>query len=83
MCDPGGGAVFSPRIFISQSLLASGFSKVSCHDDVPVVHGVKSAIRFLMWKCIRALLRLYLAAETGSIDNDCIFTQNFLTVAVK
>ena len=71
------------RNSISQLLLASGFSKVSCYEDVPVVHGTKSAIRFFLWKCIRALLRLYMAVETGSGKSDCIFTQNFLTIAIK
>jgi len=28
-------------------------------------------------------LRIYLLAETGAGEKDCIFTQNFLTVAVK
>jgi len=28
-------------------------------------------------------LRLYIAAETGDMSQDCIFSQNFLAVAVK
>ena len=69
------------RVSIAQLLLASGFHEVASYEDLPVVHGAKSAARFLIWKISRGLLRLYLAAETGSTDPRVILTQNFLTVA--
>jgi 2-polyprenyl-3-methyl-5-hydroxy-6-metoxy-1,4-benzoquinol methylase len=71
------------RTSIAQLLLASGFTEVASYEDVPVPHGVKSAIRWVLWRLIRSLLRLYIAAETGDTGQDCIFSQNFLTVAVK
>lgn len=94
---PNGEAPFGSRMFfwdfthelaftkqsISQLLLASGFKRVQCFEDTPIPHGVKSAVRWILWKLIRGGLRLYLAVETGSGERECVFSQNFLTVAVK
>jgi SAM-dependent methyltransferase len=66
---------------IGQLLRSSDFSGVYCFEDAPVPHGLKSAIRWALWKLIRSLLRLYLAAETGVTNG--IFSQNFLVVAFK
>ena len=71
------------RTSIAQLLLSSGFSKVACFEDIPVPHGVKSAMRWALWKAIRSALRIYIAVETGEAGSDHIFTQNFLTVAIK
>jgi SAM-dependent methyltransferase len=68
---------------ISQLLLSSGFSNVQCVEDAPIPHGLMSTVRWLLWKAIRSGLRLYLAAETGDTAGNAIFSQNFLTVAVK
>lgn len=68
---------------LSQLLLCSGFSEVRCFEDRPVIHGVVSALRWVSWMCIRALLRFYLAAETGDLAARSIFSQNLLAVAVK
>jgi 2-polyprenyl-3-methyl-5-hydroxy-6-metoxy-1,4-benzoquinol methylase len=66
---------------ITQLMLAGGFHSVACYEDVPVVHGAKSMLRYILWRFIRIALRLYLAAETGTSRE--IFTQNFLAVATK
>lgn len=71
------------RESLSQLLLASGFRSVECHETVPVAHGLKSGLRLVLWKLIRAALRLYLAAETGDSGRRAIFTQNLLAVAVR
>lgn len=71
------------RESLAQLCLSCGFSELSCYEDVPVVHGVTSALRFLMWKTIRACLRFYLAAETGDTGRMAIFSQNLLGVAIK
>jgi len=71
------------RTSIGQLLFASGFGSVSCYEDAPVVHGVLSAVRWVMWKLARSILRLYLASETGRLREPAIFSQNFLTVATK
>ena len=69
------------RESLGQVLRAAGFRRLSVHEDDPVVHGAVSAARFLLWKLIRGLLRLYMAAETGSLGKECVFTQNLIGVA--
>ena len=71
------------RDSLAQLLVASGFREVRCHEDTPVVHGAKSAVRWALWKLIRAGLRLYVAAETGDTGRHAIFTRNLLAVALK
>jgi 2-polyprenyl-3-methyl-5-hydroxy-6-metoxy-1,4-benzoquinol methylase len=71
------------RTSLAQLLLSSGFGEVRCFEDVPVVHGAKSALRWLLWKGFRSVLRLYVAAETGDASNAHIFSQNLLAVARK
>ena len=71
------------RTSLSQLLLSSGFGEVRCFEDMPVVHGTKSAVRWLLWKMFRSVLRLYIAAETGYASNEHIFSQNLLAVALK
>ena len=68
---------------LRQILLAAGFASVRCFEDAPVVHGVKSAARFAVWKMIRLGLRVYLAAETGETGPEPIFSQNLLAVAER
>ncbi len=68
---------------LSQLLRAAGFREVRCFEDQPVVHGVRSAVRLVLWKAIRTLLRLAVAAETGSAGRGAIFTRNLLAVAVR
>jgi 2-polyprenyl-3-methyl-5-hydroxy-6-metoxy-1,4-benzoquinol methylase len=71
------------RTSLAQLLLSSGFKKVQSFEDGPIPHGVNSAVRWLLWKAIRGVLCLYLAAETGDLGRGAILSQNFLTVAVK
>lgn len=71
------------RESMSQLLLSSGFERVQCFEDTPVPHGVKSSVRWLLWKGIRGGLRLWLAVETGDSGRSAIFTQNLLAVATK
>ena len=68
---------------LTQALLLSGFSRVDCYEDQPIPHGLKSSIRYLLWKILRFLLWCYIAIETGEIDRNSIFSQNFLAVAYK
>ncbi len=68
---------------LSQLVLCSGFSKIDFFEDQPIPHGLKSMGRWLIWKCFRNLLRLYIAAETGDTGREAIFSQNFLAIARK
>jgi len=69
------------RASLTQLLLASQFAYIACYEDAPIPHGMKSAVRWLLWKVIRGGLRLYLAVETGAHESECILSQNFLAVA--
>ncbi|MFI5355185.1 MAG: class I SAM-dependent methyltransferase, partial [Desulfobaccales bacterium] len=71
------------RESLAQLLNACGFARIDCYEDQPVPHGIWSGGRWLMWKIIRGILRIYLAVETGQIDASMIFSQNLLGVAVK
>ncbi len=70
------------RTSLAQLLNASGFPLVTCYEDSPIPHGIKSTVRLILWKIFRGGLKVFIAAETGSLD-DCIFSQNLLAVAVK
>lgn len=71
------------RTSLAQLLLSSGFADLRCFEDTPVVHGAKSALRWLLWKGFRGLMRLYIATETGDASNVHVFSQNLLAVATK
>ena len=71
------------RESLAQLLNACGFAQIHCYEDLLAPHGLLSGGRWLMWKVIRVMLRLYLAVETGNIDAGMIFSQNLLCVAVK
>lgn len=71
------------RNSLAQLLLASGFARVECHEDAPAPHGLRSAVRWGLWKLIRLGLRVWLAAETGDAGRDAIFSQNLLAIAFK
>lgn len=71
------------RNSLAQLLLASGFARVECHEDAPAPHGLRSAIRWGLWKLIRFGLRVWLAAETGDTGRGAILSQNLLAIAFK
>jgi 2-polyprenyl-3-methyl-5-hydroxy-6-metoxy-1,4-benzoquinol methylase len=71
------------RTSLGQLLLSSGFRSLECYEDAPVIHGAASAVRFVLWKVIRTMLRVYLAVETGNFGRTAIFTQNLLAVAIR
>jgi len=71
------------RHSLGQLLRCAGFSQVCAYEDTPVVHGLVSAARFLIWKAARTVLWIINAAQTGEIDGGLILTQTFLAVARK
>jgi 2-polyprenyl-3-methyl-5-hydroxy-6-metoxy-1,4-benzoquinol methylase len=66
---------------ISQLLYTVGFSDVQCHENAPLVHGPKSALRAVLWKAIRQFLVFYIAVETGAWNRKQVFSQNMLVLA--
>lgn len=69
------------RKSIAQLFLSSGFEKVKSYEDKPIPHGLKSAIRYMLWEyVIRNVYRFLVVVETGVCDKNAIFSQNFLTI---
>lgn len=69
------------RNSLSQILRITGFRKIDFYSTGPVVHGIKSAVRYVLWKIIEIVLHFYMLIETGSGEG--IFTQNLIAVAYK
>ncbi len=94
---PNAEGIFGSRIFWSdfthemaftreglrQLTCASGFTSVEFREDLPVVHGVKSLIRRVLWTGLRSIFRLAYMAESGDSGAGLILTQNLLAVANK
>src|SRR6266550_61331 len=71
------------RTSLAQLLKASRFANVRCYEDEPVPHGIRSAVRFLLWKVMRTGLLFYIAVETGAFDRRAVFSQNLLAVVER
>lgn len=67
---------------IAQALRIAGFSNIEVYPIEPHVHGVKSGVRWALWRGIRALLVAYLAIETGMVRGH-VLSQNLIAVASK
>lgn len=92
---PNGEALFSGRLrygdfthemvftrsSLNQILKATGFIDTEFYPTGPVPKGLKSSVRYILWKGIETLLRLYMTIETGSLSG--IFTQNIIAIAKK
>jgi SAM-dependent methyltransferase len=72
---------FTPTSML-QILEVVGFTKVELRERDPVVHGLKSMVRSLLWKGIRQILGFYLLIEQGSPGYK-IFTQDMHVIAFK
>jgi 2-polyprenyl-3-methyl-5-hydroxy-6-metoxy-1,4-benzoquinol methylase len=72
---------FTPNS-LEQLLRPFGFRNFSAWEDAPVAHGVKSTIRAILWKVIRALIVARLAVETGAIRGH-VLTINLFFAADK
>jgi SAM-dependent methyltransferase len=57
-----------------------GFNSVTCFEDKPVPHGLKSMVRRVLWEVLTIPHRLLRMAETG--NTKAILSQNLLVVAV-
>ena len=66
---------------IKEVLEKIGFSKIEIYPQRPVVYGVKSLVRYLVWRFIELEIKFYLLAETGTSKG--IFTQNMIVAARK
>ncbi len=92
---PNGEGVFGMRIrygdythttcftlkSIKQVLKASGYKEIQCFEEPPVVHGLKSLIRYIVWSIFIFPYRVLLISETGVIKH--ILSQNMLVTCKK
>lgn len=92
---PNGEGIFGGRAFfgdfthevcftsqsIGQVLRTIGFSEISFQEEAPVIHGVFSFARWIIWKIFSSFMRAMLIAETG--PEKYILSQNITIVAEK
>ena len=72
---------FTPKS-LQHILNLCGFHKFHVRETGPVVHGLKSVIRYILWQMIHLRLKLWNLIETGSCTN-AVFTRTFLISAHK
>jgi hypothetical protein len=70
------------RSSLSQILRLSGFKEIKFLRTEPVIHNFKSLVRFLIWKFIKQLIKIYFLAATGSIGGG-EYHQNISVLAMK
>jgi 2-polyprenyl-3-methyl-5-hydroxy-6-metoxy-1,4-benzoquinol methylase len=51
---------------LAHVLRLSGFQDIQFQETGPTVHGVRSAVRWVIWHSIRSLLQVWNLAETGA-----------------
>ncbi len=66
---------------LRQILLMNNFSDLKFYETTPVIHGIKSFIRVILWKFIKIFLQIFLLIETGGTEK--FLTQNIIAVASK
>jgi hypothetical protein len=57
-----------------------GFNDVQCYEDKPVIHGITSLVRRIVWDVGTLYDRVLLIAETGAMKT-VIFSQNMIIKA--
>lgn len=72
---------FTPRS-AEQLFSAIGFSKITCHENRPMVRGLKGALRRVVWDLGTLPHRFLLGAETGRAGG-FVLSQNFFIRATK
>lgn len=72
---------FTPTSLL-QILQVVGFKNVQLRERSPVIHGVKSWVRSVLWQFIHQGLSFYLMIEQGSAGNP-VFTQDMQAVIWK
>jgi len=92
---PNGEGIFAMRVLFgdlthrqaftqksfAQLFSTLGFTRIECFEDRPVVHGLTSLVRRILWELGTAPFRLLIKAETGDIRP--ILSQNLVGRAVK
>ena len=67
---------------IRQLAAAAKFDQAQCVQCAPPVHGAASFARLVIWRCVSAVMKTILAAETGQLRGHLV-TQNIVGVLRK
>ena len=69
---------------MSQIILSNGFESIDSYEVKPIIHGLKSFFRYLIWVLfIKNILLIFNLVETGSFSFKSILSRNFVTVSLK
>jgi SAM-dependent methyltransferase len=68
------------RSSLHQLAGATRFRLVAVKEDVPIVHGLRSLVRNLIWRCGSFFFRVLTVAETGSGFRDKPLSENLLAI---
>lgn len=66
---------------LNHALKTVGFKNTLFCPMRPAPHGLKSTVRYFLWRLIEAMIKTYILIETGSGKG--IFTQNMIVLAEK
>lgn len=61
----------------------TGFRDIRCAEIAPLRIGLKGIIRWMLWRLLHTGYRLRIAIEDGGSARGAIFSQNFITIAIK
>jgi SAM-dependent methyltransferase len=92
---PNGGSPFVGRVrygdltheiaftpdSLNQVMKLIGFSRISYYECGPYIYGIKSLMRYFVWKFAKKILQLVNMAETGSMGQ--LWTRNLYAIGVK
>ena len=73
--------IFNPKV-LGHLLKIAGFEKLEAREAGPVVHGIKSAVRYGLWRTMRLMLKACHYIETGG-SGGSILTRAFLISGQK
>jgi SAM-dependent methyltransferase len=68
---------------IGQLMRSCGFRRFDCFEETPVVHNVKSAVRWSLWQTMRLWSVLWLSVVTGGFARNSLFSQNIIAVGIR
>jgi SAM-dependent methyltransferase len=63
-------------------LRLTGYKEVEVREVVPFVHGLRSAVRWGLWKVIRGGCAIWNLAETGGLCSN-VYSRNMMVKAIK
>jgi SAM-dependent methyltransferase len=73
--------IFSPEC-VASTLRLSGFKDIEVREVAPFAHGLKSAVRWCIWKLIRGGCSIWSIAETGGLCGG-VYSRNMMVKGVK